>query len=44
MKGECGDYQMKNIPQYGLTVNMGGDDKTIVSMAIKNCGGEKAKL
>jgi len=37
MKGQCGEYQIKNQPELGLTVNMGGDDKTIVSMLIKNC-------
>ena len=36
MKGECGAYQMATRPEIGLTVNMGGDDKTIVSMALKN--------
>ena len=38
MKGKCGDYQMAKVPEFGLTVNMGGDDKTIVSMALKNLG------
>ena len=38
MKGQCGDYQMAKVPEFGLTVNMGGDDKTIVSMALKNLG------
>lgn len=37
MKGECEDYQMAKRPELGLTVNMGGDDKTIVSMLLKNC-------
>ena len=36
MKGECGEYQIPNIPKYGLTINMGGDDKTVVSMVIAN--------
>ena len=36
MKGECGDYQIPNTPKYGLTINMGGDDKTVVSMVIAN--------
>jgi acetyl-CoA acyltransferase len=36
MKGLCGDYQIADIPQYGLTANMGGDDRTTVSMVIKN--------
>mmetsp|Transcript_147560 Transcript_147560/g.474057 ORF Transcript_147560/g.474057 Transcript_147560/m.474057 type:complete len:429 (+) Transcript_147560:56-1342(+) len=37
MKGQCGDYQMKSIPGMGLTVNMGGDDKTIVATLLRNC-------
>jgi len=37
MKGQCGDYQMARVPEIGLTVNMGGDDKTIVSTALRNC-------
>ena len=36
MKGECGDYQIPNTPKYGLTINMGGDDKTVVSLVIAN--------
>lgn len=36
MKGQCGDYQMPNTPNIGLTANMGGDDRTTVSMALKN--------
>lgn len=36
MKKECGDYQVKRHVEHGLTVNMGGDDKTIVAMAIRN--------
>ena len=36
MKGECGDYQLSKKPELGLTVNMGGDDKTAVSIALKN--------
>ena len=36
MKGLCGDYQIPNKPLWGMTVNMGGDDKTVVAMAIKN--------
>ena len=36
MKGECGGYQIPNTPKYGLTINMGGDDKTVVSMVIAN--------
>lgn len=37
MKGQCGEYQMAKRPEVGLTINMGGDDKTIVSTALKNC-------
>jgi acetyl-CoA acyltransferase len=36
MKGQCGDYQMPERPTYGLTANMGGDDRTTVAMALKN--------
>jgi acetyl-CoA acetyltransferase len=36
MKGRCGDYQIAEPPQWGLTANMGGDDKTVVSLAIRN--------
>ncbi len=36
MKGECGDYQIPSTPKYGLTINMGGDDKTVVSLVIAN--------
>ena len=38
MKGRCGDYQVPSVPGYGLTSNMGGDDKTVVSLAIRNVG------
>jgi len=36
MKGECGDYQVQRELNTGLTVNMGGDDRTVVSMVIQN--------
>ncbi|MFM2245759.1 MAG: hypothetical protein RL071_1833 [Pseudomonadota bacterium] len=36
MKGRCGDYQVQRPLQWGLTSNMGGDDKTVVSLAIRN--------
>jgi len=36
MKGHCGDYQLPSRPELGLTVNMGGDDKTVASMILKN--------
>ena len=37
MKGLCGDYQIAGPVQRGLTVNMGGDDRTVVSTVIENC-------
>ncbi|MEL6343061.1 MAG: thiolase domain-containing protein [Myxococcota bacterium] len=36
MKGRAGDYQVAGDLNHGLTVNMGGDDKTVVSMVLKN--------
>ena len=36
MKQRCGDYQVKSSPLWGLTANMGGDDKTAVSLIIRN--------
>jgi len=36
MKGLCGDYQLKQPPRTGLTVNMGGDDRTVVSLVLQN--------
>lgn len=36
MKGQCGDYQIPETPKYGLTANMGGDDRTTVAMAFAN--------
>ena len=36
MKGRCGDYQLATPPTWGLTANMGGDDKTVVSLALRN--------
>jgi acetyl-CoA acyltransferase len=36
MKGKCSDYQLASKPELGLTVNMGGDDKTVASMILKN--------
>ncbi len=38
MKGRCGDYQIDNTATWGITANMGGDDKTVVSLAIRNLG------
>jgi acetyl-CoA acyltransferase len=37
MKGACGDYQLKRIPEYGITSNLGGDDKTSVVSILRNC-------
>lgn len=36
MKGQCGPYQMENRPDLGITVNMGGDDKTTAAMLLRN--------
>jgi acetyl-CoA acyltransferase len=36
MKGRCGDYQVQRELQWGITANMGGDDKTVVSLALRN--------
>lgn len=36
MKGRAGDYQVDGDLAHGLTVNMGGDDKTVVTMVLKN--------
>jgi acetyl-CoA acyltransferase len=38
MKGQCGDYQVGGDLSWGITANMGGDDKTVVSLALKNLG------
>ena len=38
MKGQCGDYQVGGDLNWGITANMGGDDKTVVSLALKNLG------
>ncbi len=38
MKGLCRDYQMARQPELGLTVNMGGDDCTVVAMVLENQG------
>ncbi len=38
MKGLCGDYQVPGRPDWGLTANMGGDDKTAVSLVLRNGG------
>ncbi len=36
MKGLCGDYQIPEHPDVGLTANMGGDDRTSVVITYKN--------
>lgn len=36
MKGQCDAYQIPSRPELGLTVNMGGDDKTVAAMVLKN--------
>ncbi len=36
MKGRCGDYQLAKIPSTGLTINMGGDDTTVVASVLRN--------
>ena len=36
MKGQCGDYQVPNRPEIGMTANMGGNDKTVVVGLYKN--------
>ncbi len=38
MKGQCGDYQIPQKPQVGVTANMGGDDRTSVCIAFRNVG------
>jgi acetyl-CoA acyltransferase len=38
MKGLCGDYQMSTLPGLGLTINMGGDDRTTVTTIQRNHG------
>jgi acetyl-CoA acyltransferase len=36
MKGQCGEYQIQRQLHTGLTVNMGGDDRTVVSLVLEN--------
>jgi acetyl-CoA acyltransferase len=36
MKGLCGDYQIPRELHTGLTVNMGGDDRTVVATVLEN--------
>jgi len=41
MKSICGEYQIPNIPKYGLTANMGGVDKTSIVCIFQNIEGSK---
>src|SRR5262249_39919950 len=36
MKGLCEDYQIQRELHTGLTANMGGDDRTVVSLVLEN--------
>lgn len=36
MKNQCGEYQISKIPTFGLTANMGGNDKTSIISIFKN--------
>jgi len=36
MKGLCGAYQIPHQPRYGITANMGGNDKTSVVTILRN--------
>ncbi len=38
MLGRAGDYQIPARPRWGLTVNMGGDDRTAVVLLLRNPG------
>jgi acetyl-CoA acyltransferase len=38
LKGQCGDYQVKNSPNWALAANMGGDDRTSVVTICRNVG------
>lgn len=35
IRGECEDYQIAEQPKVGLTANMGGDDRTCVSLVVR---------
>jgi acetyl-CoA acyltransferase len=37
-KGMCGAYQIPNTPTYGISANMGGDDRTAVVTIYRNHG------
>ncbi len=39
MRGECGDYQLAKAPKYGISANMGGDDRTSVVTIVRNNAG-----
>ena len=36
MKGRCGDYQVGGDLRWGITANMGGNDKTVVCGIYRN--------
>ena len=36
MKGQCGDYQVPNVPEVGACGNLGGDDKTCIVTVLRN--------
>jgi acetyl-CoA acyltransferase len=36
MTRQCGDYQVPRTLRHGITVNMGGDDRTTVSLLLRN--------
>jgi acetyl-CoA acyltransferase len=36
MKGQCGDYQLKDKPTLGVMANMGGDDRTCFTALFEN--------
>lgn len=38
MKGKAGGYQVPRVPHIGMTVNMGGDDRTTVVGVYRNVG------
>jgi acetyl-CoA acyltransferase len=38
LKGQCGAYQVAHHPTFGLSANMGGDDRTVVVGIFRNLG------
>ena len=38
LRGQAGDYQIPSSPQYGISANMGGDDRTGVAIVQRRCG------